>query len=200
MYGLSYTCTPDECHLSNLSLHETDNVRSPRPGLVLTAPTAWYAAPGSRGSCLVSMLRHLAPVRCMSSSSSPSVLRLFASGPTPSSSTAARLPPSFGNIDASPHGVWLEKKWKVTPGCNVSGHERSEWFSGPQLSSASADPRTNIDGRPLRADSISWMKYRNRALRAKTWNPRVQYELSKYDWVRRFWIQAQHELCYNIIL
>jgi len=167
------TCIPDEYHLSNLSLHETDSVRSPRPGLVRTAPTVWYAAPGSRGSCLVSTLRHLAPVLCisLSSSSLSLILRFFASGPVPSPSTANRFPPSFGNIDASPHGVWLEKKWKVTPGRNFIRLERTKLFSGPQSSSASA-AHTNIDGRPLRADSISWMKYRKRALRAKTWNPR----------------------------
>lgn len=134
-----------------MSLHETDSVRSPRPGLVRTAPTAWYAAPGSRGSCLVSTLRHLAPVLCMSLSLSLSlVFRLFASGSMPSPLTTNRLPPSFGNIDASPHGVWLEKKWKDTPGRNFIGLSLAKRFSEPQsLSASAASACTNIDGRPL---------------------------------------------------
>jgi len=191
---------PDECHLSNLSLHETDNVRSPRPGLVLTAPIVWYARPGSRGSCFFSTSRHLAPVRCMSSSL---VLRIFASGPTSSSSssspspTADRLPPTFGNIDASPHGVWLEKRWKVMPGRKVSGHELSEWFSGPQSSTTIADFFSNIDGQPLWAISISRMKYRNRPLRAKTWNHRV-YQLSKYELCQTLLNPSADNLYYTI--
>lgn len=122
---IMFTWTPDVCHRNNLSLHETDRVRSPRPGFVRTAPTTWYAVPGKCGSCLVSTSRHLAPVRWMSSSVT---LRFFTSGPTESSalSAADRLPDiclssssslrSLGNIDASPHGVWLEKKWNVMPG------------------------------------------------------------------------------------
>ena len=52
---------PRMFHFIILSLHDIDNVGSPRPGLVRKTPIVWYPRPGLRGSCFPPGA-HFAPV------------------------------------------------------------------------------------------------------------------------------------------